>query len=102
MVTSRDSLAGLVALHGAGRQRLDLLDGGGDPRAAVRTVFSWSLRHLPAEPARVFRLLGLHPGPDADGYAVAALTGTALDAARRCRAVTASSTRRSSPPPRTT
>jgi len=38
-------------------------------------VFSWSYRHLPAAAARAFRLLGLHPGPDFDAYAVAALTG---------------------------
>src|SRR5262249_45833783 len=44
------------------RRRLELLDGGGDPRAAVRAVFSWSIRHLPAGTAAVFRLLGMHPG----------------------------------------
>jgi len=116
VVTSRDSLAGLVALDGAHRLDLDLLpaeadpaaaralaglcarlplalrvaaelavgrphaplaelaaelasqpgrleplDAGGDPRAAVVTVFSWSYRHLPDDAARLFRLLGLHP-----------------------------------------
>jgi tetratricopeptide (TPR) repeat protein len=65
------------------RRRLDLLDAGGDPRTAVRTVFSWSYRHLDAAAARAFRLAGLHPGPDFDGYAVAALTGTDLAQARR-------------------
>ena len=58
--------------------RLDLLDAGGDPRAGVRTVFSWSYRNLVAAAARAFRLLGLHPGADFDRYAAAALTGTAL------------------------
>ena len=46
------------------QRRLDLLDAGGDPRTAVRAVFSWSYRHLDAAAARAFRLLGLHPGPD--------------------------------------
>ena len=56
------------------QQRLDLLDAGGDPRTAVQTVFSWSYQHLSADAARVFRLIGLHPGPDFDPYAAAALT----------------------------
>lgn len=58
--------------------RLDLLDAGGDQRAGVRTVFSWSYRNLVAAAARAFRLLGLHPGADFDRYAATALTGTAL------------------------
>jgi tetratricopeptide (TPR) repeat protein len=57
-------------------QRLELLDAGADPRAAVATVFSWSTRHLPDDAARAFALLGLHHGPDFDAYAVAALAGT--------------------------
>ena len=70
------------------QRRLDLLDAGGDPRTAVRAVFSWSYRHLDADAARAFRLLGLHPGPDLDRYAAAALTGTTAEPgppdARRC------------------
>ncbi|MEV0566819.1 tetratricopeptide repeat protein [Dactylosporangium sp. NPDC050588] len=64
------------------QQRLDLLDADGDPRAAVTAVFSWSIRHLPPDAARTFRLLGLHPGPDFDAYSAAALTGTGLAPAR--------------------
>jgi tetratricopeptide (TPR) repeat protein/transcriptional regulator with XRE-family HTH domain len=60
------------------RRRLDLLDADGDPRAGVRAVFSWSYLSLAAVPARVFRLLGLHPGADLDPYAAAALAGTTL------------------------
>ena len=67
----------------AGQQRLDLLDAGGDPRTAVRAVFSWSCRHLDADAARAFRLLGLHPGPDLDACAAAALTGTTAENAGR-------------------
>ncbi|GIJ50881.1 XRE family transcriptional regulator [Virgisporangium aliadipatigenens] len=66
-----------------GEQRLELLDAGGDDRGAVRAVFSWSYQHLPADAARAFRMVGLHPGADFDAYAVAALTGADLGAARR-------------------
>ena len=52
----------------------------------MRAVFSWSYRHLDAGAARVFRLLGLHPGPDLDLYAAAALTGTTAEQARRALA----------------
>ncbi len=65
------------------QRRLDLLEAGGDPRTAVRAVFSWSYRHLDAAAARMFRLAGLHPGADFDGYAAAALAGTGLAQARR-------------------
>ncbi|MDQ3152230.1 MAG: tetratricopeptide repeat protein [Actinomycetota bacterium] len=71
-------LAALVAELADEQRRLELLDAGGDPRTAVRTVFSWSYQHLPAEAARAFRLLGLHPGPDLDPYAAAALTDTSV------------------------
>ena len=64
------------------QRRLDLLDAGGDPRTAVRAVFSWSYRHLDPDAARAFRLLGLHPGPDLDRYAAAALAGTTARAGR--------------------
>ena len=65
------------------QQQLDLLEAGGDPRTAVRAVFSWSYRDLDAGAARAFRLTGLHPGPDFEPYAAAALTGTGFDQARR-------------------
>jgi tetratricopeptide (TPR) repeat protein len=77
------AVADLVEELADRRGRLDLLDAGGDPHAAVAEVFSWSLQHLRPEAARVFRLLGLHPGPDIDGYAVAALAGTDLAQAHR-------------------
>jgi DNA-binding SARP family transcriptional activator/tetratricopeptide (TPR) repeat protein len=65
------------------QRRLDLLDAGGDPGSAISGVFSWSYGHLPDEPARAFRLLGLSPGPDHDAYAVAALTGVPPAQGRR-------------------
>ncbi|MFE2375591.1 ATP-binding protein [Streptomyces sp. NPDC059398] len=42
---------------------------------AVRSVFAWSYRALSADAARLFRLLGLHPGPDFGVGAVSALAG---------------------------
>jgi DNA-binding SARP family transcriptional activator/tetratricopeptide (TPR) repeat protein len=77
------SLAELVAELGDHRSRLDLLDAGGDPRAAVRGVFSWSYQNLPPDAARAFRLLGLHPGDSVHVEAVAALIGTDVGEARR-------------------
>jgi DNA-binding SARP family transcriptional activator/tetratricopeptide (TPR) repeat protein len=75
-------LAGLVTELADQRRRLDLLDAGGDPRTAVRAVFSWSYRHLDPGAALGFRLAGLHPGADFDPYAVGALTGLTVEQAR--------------------
>jgi DNA-binding SARP family transcriptional activator/Tfp pilus assembly protein PilF len=71
-------LAGELAGH---QRRLDLLEAGGDPRTAVRAVFSWSYRHLDAETAQAFRLAGLHPGADFAPSAAAALTGATVEQA---------------------
>ncbi|MER6959517.1 MULTISPECIES: tetratricopeptide repeat protein [unclassified Streptomyces] len=66
------------------KRRLDLLDSAdGDPRGAVRSVFSWSYDRLPEQEARLFRLLGPHPGPDADVYEAAALAGESVERTRR-------------------
>ncbi|MBT8227760.1 MAG: tetratricopeptide repeat protein [Dactylosporangium sp.] len=75
-------LADLAADLADERQRLDVLDAGGDTRTALRAVFSWSYSHLPAPAARVFRLLGCYPGHDWDEYVVAALAGIDLASAR--------------------
>ncbi|SDD76538.1 DNA-binding transcriptional activator of the SARP family [Glycomyces harbinensis] len=56
---------------------------GDDPTADVRAVFSWSYRTLGEEAARVFRLLGLHHGPDIAAAAVASLAALRLEPARR-------------------
>jgi DNA-binding SARP family transcriptional activator/tetratricopeptide (TPR) repeat protein len=76
-------LARLVDELADQQQRLTLLDAGGDPRTAIRGVFSWSCRHLDAVAARAFRLAGLHPGPDFGPHAVAALTGATLEQSSR-------------------
>ena len=62
--------------------RLDVLDSG-DPAASVRSVFSWSYRQLAPEAARMFRLLGLHQGPDISAPAAASLAALSEPTARR-------------------
>jgi DNA-binding SARP family transcriptional activator/tetratricopeptide (TPR) repeat protein len=67
----------LAALAGELREArggLDALDGG-DAATQVRTVLSWSYQTLSPDVARLFRLLGLHPGPDIAASAVASLAG---------------------------
>jgi tetratricopeptide (TPR) repeat protein len=82
-------LADLAAeLRDAGG-RLDALDAG-DPAASVRAVFSWSYQQLDAAAARMFRLLGLHPGPAIGAPAAASLAGLPL---RQARAVLTELTR---------
>jgi tetratricopeptide (TPR) repeat protein/DNA-binding XRE family transcriptional regulator len=62
--------------------RLDALETG-DADADLRAVFSWSLDSLHARAARMFALLGLHPGPDITTPAAASLAGQPLRPARR-------------------
>jgi tetratricopeptide (TPR) repeat protein/transcriptional regulator with XRE-family HTH domain len=64
------------------RGRLDALTAG-DPVTDVRVVFSWSYRHLDAAAARMFRVLGLHPGPDLSLAAAASLAEYPIADARR-------------------
>ncbi|MFD3403571.1 BTAD domain-containing putative transcriptional regulator [Kribbella sp. NPDC058693] len=56
------------------RNVLDALSAG-DPATDARAVFSWSYRSLSPAGARLFRLLGVHPGPDLDVAEAAALAG---------------------------
>ncbi|MEW2473308.1 tetratricopeptide repeat protein [Micromonospora gifhornensis] len=58
-----------------------------DPRADIRTVFSWSYRNLDPTSARTFRLLGLHPGPDVCVPALASLASVSEAQAGRTLAV---------------
>jgi len=48
----------------------------------VRAVFSWSYRALTDPAARMFRLLGVHPGPDITAVAAASLAGIRRGQAR--------------------
>ena len=50
---------------------------------AVRTVFAWSYRALPQDAARLFRRLGLHPGPEFGTDAAAALLDGSTAQAKR-------------------
>ncbi|GAB7046506.1 ATP-binding protein [Catenuloplanes indicus] len=69
------SLSRIAAeLHAAG-DRLDPLTTDDDPATDVRTVFSWSHDALTPAAARLFRLLGMHPGPDISVAAAASLAG---------------------------
>lgn len=72
------TLSQLVSQLVEKRQRLELLDAGGDPRTGVRPAFSWSYRRLTPAATRLFRLLGLHPGPDISMAAAASLAALPL------------------------
>jgi DNA-binding SARP family transcriptional activator len=78
----RFPLAALAAELAEAASRLDALDGG-DPATSLRAVFSWSYQQLGGTAARMFRLLGLHPGPDISGAAAASLAGVPEPQARR-------------------
>jgi DNA-binding SARP family transcriptional activator/tetratricopeptide (TPR) repeat protein len=73
-------LAELAAeLHDA-RSRLDALEAG-DAVTDVRAVLSWSYDQLSEPAAAMFRLLGVHPGPDISLSAAASLAGVTRAAA---------------------
>jgi tetratricopeptide (TPR) repeat protein len=67
----------LLSAHGL----LNTLNAGDAP-TNIRTVFSWSCQRLTRPAARMFRLLGVHPGPDISVCAAASLAGVPRDEAR--------------------
>src|ERR1700735_222974 len=67
------SLAELAAELRDARGGLDVLEA--DAATNVRAVFSWSYDQLSETAARMFRLLGLHPGPDISLSAAPSLAG---------------------------
>ncbi|TMM38894.1 MAG: tetratricopeptide repeat protein [Actinobacteria bacterium] len=79
---TRFPLATLAAELGEAGQRLDALDAG-DEASQVRAVLSWSYAALTTQAARLFRLLGLHPGPDVSTAAAASLAGRPVPVTRR-------------------
>ncbi|HEY3902913.1 MAG TPA: BTAD domain-containing putative transcriptional regulator [Streptosporangiaceae bacterium] len=77
----RHPLVALASELGDAQGRLDAL-ASADSIADPRAVFSWSYRTLSTETARMFRLLGVHPGPDISVPAAASLTSLHRDQAR--------------------
>ncbi|HEX6871140.1 MAG TPA: BTAD domain-containing putative transcriptional regulator, partial [Micromonosporaceae bacterium] len=73
-------LATLARELSAARGGLDAFDGE-DPATDVRTVFSWSYRALSPPAARLFRLLGLHPGPEVGSASAASLAAVPVEEA---------------------
>jgi len=67
------------------QQRLEIL-ATDDAHVSVVAALSLSFQALPEPAARLFTLLGLHPGQDVDVYAAAALAGITTAAARRALA----------------
>jgi DNA-binding SARP family transcriptional activator/DNA-binding XRE family transcriptional regulator len=67
-------LAALSAEMRDARRRLDALETG-EPVTSVRVVFSWSRARLGHQAARMFRLLGIYPGPDITVATAASLSG---------------------------
>jgi len=80
-ITLTDLVSELTGEHD--RVDLHFMDHEEDETTAVSAVFSWSYHALPSEPARAFRLLGLHSGPDISTVAAAALINTTAATARR-------------------
>jgi DNA-binding SARP family transcriptional activator len=68
-------LSSLTAELRDSRRRLDLLSAG-TGAADLRAVFSWSCQTLNSPAARMFCLLGVHPGPDISLAAAASLAAT--------------------------
>jgi DNA-binding SARP family transcriptional activator/Flp pilus assembly protein TadD len=76
------SLAALADQLRNTHDRLDALSTGDIASTDLRTVFSWSYRALSQGAARLFRLLGGHPGPDISAPAAASLTGQPIEHVR--------------------
>ena len=72
--------AALAAELASARDRLALMRA---ENLSVAAAFGLSYADLTEGQQRLFRRLGLHPGPSIDAYAAAALDGTTLDTARR-------------------
>jgi tetratricopeptide (TPR) repeat protein/transcriptional regulator with XRE-family HTH domain len=70
----------LTAELAAARDRLEPMRA---ENVSVAAAFDLSYRDLGAAQQRLFRRLGVHPGPDFDAHAAAALDGTSLSKARR-------------------
>jgi tetratricopeptide (TPR) repeat protein/transcriptional regulator with XRE-family HTH domain len=74
------SPASLAAELAAARDRLDLMS---TENVSVAAAFDLSYRNLAAGQRRLFRRLGLHPGPDINKYTAAALADVSVTVASR-------------------
>jgi tetratricopeptide (TPR) repeat protein len=75
------SLTALTAELRSSGKSLEAFEGG-DPAANARTVFSWSYQQLSPAAARMYRSLGVHPGPDIAVAAAASLASVSAAEAR--------------------
>jgi transcriptional regulator with XRE-family HTH domain/tetratricopeptide (TPR) repeat protein len=75
-------LSALAAELRDAQSRLDVLDLG-DEAASLRAVFCCSTEQLGPEAGLMFRLLGLHPGPDITAAAAASLAAVPVSRARK-------------------
>jgi DNA-binding SARP family transcriptional activator len=76
------AVSALVAGLRDARKRLDALTTG-EAVTDVRAVLSWSYRSLTCPAQRMFRLVGIHPGPDISLLVAASLAGVGVTEARR-------------------
>jgi len=76
-VSSDPRLADLAVQLCNAQTRLDILDGD-DPASSLRAVFCRSYQQLPPDAAHMFRLLGLHSGPDISSSAASSLGASPL------------------------
>src|SRR5215469_2317066 len=74
-------LASIAAELRTARNRLSALESG-ESATSVRSVLSWSYSSLSPAGARMFRLLGVHPGPDISVPAAASLAAVTTAQAR--------------------
>ncbi|MFE0150532.1 BTAD domain-containing putative transcriptional regulator [Nonomuraea sp. NPDC059007] len=65
-----DFVAGFI-----GQNRLTALEVEGDPSVGVRDAFNSSYRRIAERHRRIFRLMGLHPGPDVGVEEIVAMAG---------------------------
>src|SRR6202044_3682392 len=79
------TLSALAAELRSDEGRLDAL-GSEDADGRGREVLSWSYRQLSGPAARMFRLLGVHQGPEISAPAAASLAGLGVPQARRALA----------------
>jgi hypothetical protein len=72
--SAAEPLSAVAAGLRSGGPTLDAFNGD-EPAWDLRTVCSWSYGWLSADGARLFRLLGVHPGPDIGRGCIASLAG---------------------------